>query len=128
MGYIFETLEFTVFEPSLNVGRLLLASVRQFEQQVNMPCGLVEEMSDTIKIDPKMLLAFVQTLLSTSNLSNNESLFLLLHGPVVHLIALLRSVMPSVQLSNVPDGWTEEAIALLHHRFRVYEANQDNLA
>ena len=118
MGYKFEVSDFAVWEPSLNVGRLFLAAVRQFEQQLNMPSGLVEEMSDTIEVEPKQLLEFVQALLQSIN-SSNESLVLLLHGPAIHLIALLHSVMPSVQLLNLPDKWTEEANALFRHRFRM---------
>jgi hypothetical protein len=125
LGFIFEVSDVTVWEPSLNVGRLFLTSVRQLERQVNMPSGLVEVMSDTIEVDPRLLQEFVQALLD-STAFQNESLLILLHGPLVHLIALLSSVKPSVQLSNVPETWTEEAIVLARRRFRANVATDED--
>ena len=123
MGFIFEVSDFAVWEPSLNVGRLFLATVRQLEQQLNMPSGLAEKMSDTIEIEPKQLLEFVQALLPSIN-SSNESLVVLLHGPVIHLIALLYSVTRPVPPLDLPDKWGEEVNALFRHRFRMSQGSQ----
>jgi len=121
MGYIFEKNDVTVWSPSLDVARLFLASVRQLEQQVHLPSGLAETMSDTIEIDPNLLLEFVRTLFLTSNTSN-QSLSILLHGPIVHLIALLYAVMPSAQVPTVQEKWNEEAKSLMRGRIKILGA------
>lgn len=121
MGYIFEIADSLVWSPSHNVARLFLASVRQLEEQIEMSSGLTEPMSDTIEVNCVMLAEFLRTVFATRNL-DHRSMFLLLRGPLVHLLALLMATDSAAieSLSQAPNEWIAEANALIGASFQPH--------
>lgn len=118
MGYDFESSGSSVWSPSQNVARLFLASVRQLEKQMEKSSGLIEPMSDTIEIDSAVLAEFLRAVFAKTNWSH-ESLSIILHGPLVHMLALLLATNPAAlkNISQIPKDWIQEAHLLIARYF-----------
>ena len=88
MSYLFEHRDEPIWEPSIDVARLLLAATSHLENRLGIKSGLTEYMSDTIDIDFDELSRFLVALRHGANLEN-RSMHMLIKPLFVHLMSLL---------------------------------------
>jgi hypothetical protein len=99
MRYLFEHRDEAVWEPGVEVARLLIAATSHLETRLGIPCGFTEYRSDTVDIQPGQLQRFLQRFLMDlrewANLENT-SIALLIRPVFVHLMSLLYCTITSV--------------------------------
>lgn len=91
MSYVFENNKAdnqTVWWPSNAIALTFLDDVRALEKNVGRMSGMKESASNMISIEPDLLREFAIAAVHFWSDSNNQSLKLLLHGAILHLIAL----------------------------------------
>ncbi len=72
MSYLFEHRDEAIWEPSIEVARLLLAATSYLESRLGIPSGLDEYMSDTVDVEFDQLAGFLSALLEWANLDNKS--------------------------------------------------------
>lgn len=120
MGYIFEHNDITVWEPSLNLGKLFLYQLKYFEDRVERSSGITEPylMPDTVEIDFASLKQFMLHVAKIAT-PQNQSFRMLSKGIFAHLLAFLlwEDDAEHEIMKLYPDDWVQEAHEICKHRY-----------
>jgi hypothetical protein len=110
MSYLFEHRDEAIWEPSIEIAKLLLAEISHLESRLGVKSGLNESMSDTVDIDFDQLAGFLVALRKWANLENT-SVSMLIKPLFVHLMSLLYcgDSSPEDVGRGYPDEWLNEA-------------------
>jgi Family of unknown function (DUF6086) len=119
MSYLFEHRDEAIWEPSIDVARLLLVATSHLESRLGIKSGLSEYMSDTVDIDFEQLADFLIALREWASLEN-KSMEILIKPIFVHLMSLLLCGGSSVEEveRGYPVDWTIEARDLARTNMR----------
>ena len=86
MGFIFESSQKIIWEPSSGTGKVFLEQLSNLERLTDCSAKIREVASDTFEVDPNSLIEFLKV--SLERIAYNSSLQLLFSGLIVHLVAL----------------------------------------
>jgi hypothetical protein len=119
MSYLFEHQDKPIWEPSIDVARLLLAATSHLENLLGIKSGLAEYMSDTIDVDFGQLSRFLIALRHRVNLEN-RSMEIFVKPIFVHLMALLYCGGTSLGEieQGYPGDWIDESRQLARTNMR----------
>ena len=119
MSYLFEHRDEAIWEPSMEVARLLLVTTSYLESRLGIPSGLTEYMSDTVDIKFDQLAGFLIALREWANL-DNKSMKTIIKHIFIYLMSLLYCGSSSVEeVERVyPVDWITEARDLARTNMR----------
>jgi Family of unknown function (DUF6086) len=127
MSYLFEHRDEAIWEPSIEVARLLLAATSYLESRLGIPSGLDEYMSDTVDVKFDQLAGFLVALREWANL-DNKYIKIIIYYIFINLMYLLYCGSSSVEEveRGYPVDWIAEARDLA--RMNMRRAGDQTLA
>jgi Family of unknown function (DUF6086) len=119
MSYLFEHRDASIWEPSTEAAKLLLAATSHLEDRLGIESGLTEYMSDTVDVRFDQLRRFLTALRGWVN-PENTSMAYLVKPVFVHLMSLLYCGDPSADEvgRGYPLDWVHEARELARTNMR----------
>jgi hypothetical protein len=122
MSYIFEHRDEAIWEPSIDVAKLLLAATSHLENRLGIKSGLTEYMSDTIDVNFDEIRQFLITLRHWANLEN-RSMAIIIKPIFIHLMSLLYCSGSSFEEveRGYPADWIDESRQLARTSMRRAE-------
>ena len=114
MGYTFEQNNRTIWLPSKTVAELFLRQSALLSDWAGCDLGFHQEMSDVVEIELGPLQVGLKAAIAEYESSNNRSLKVLLHGTLIHLIAIyMRCEGDLAALAVTSNELSSEAVKLL---------------